>query len=551
MADKLDRLSQPKTKRVASKPEKKEAKKESAQKPAKAPLPKKEAPKKAPVAATSTNAKKDAPPKAAPKEKPAKAPAGQRVPPARTENRADAEAAVEHVADAPAAPAGVDYVFFSLVTAASSDVVEFAAVVIDSVGLFETEVFSTLLKPPHVAIGSDADSGVTASMLRSAPTFADAAGRIFDVLNGRVWAGYDVGRRYGKQLLEQFELLGRQPPVPAGVFDTLAFLGTRFGKRAGNLKLSTLCAHFGLCTGTRRALEDARLNVEILKRAALALLLEHPHAETAHGEAVAVAVESHDEDAAGVESESDEDELEAESPTPSNEANGCSDQLAEVAPSSEPAVSPREQATEHSSPSKVDLSPRAGDLDAEPEPTAASAGGRRSSDAGVRSRSGSGTELPRSRSSSKTVPVDAGNEQAPSEQQQPAEVDLSESPFGHKLHNPDEPVRSASAYPDVSAVDNENPFGHRLHNPDEPIRPVVVASAESAPADLSTEKPAEVSSPARRSVATAESPGSRRSIDEVHQSVESKIAEKIRRIREQQALPGVPASTKKNDAEEF
>ena len=54
---------------------------------------------------------------------------------------------------------------------------------------------------------------------------------------GRIWAGHNIIRWDIVWIKEAFVDIGRKPPEPSGVIDTLPLLREAFGQRAGNLKV--------------------------------------------------------------------------------------------------------------------------------------------------------------------------------------------------------------------------------------------------------------------------------------------------------------------------
>mmetsp|Transcript_26000 Transcript_26000/g.62628 ORF Transcript_26000/g.62628 Transcript_26000/m.62628 type:complete len:249 (+) Transcript_26000:25-771(+) len=123
-------------------------------------------------------------------------------------------------------------------------------------------------------------------MLDKAPRFEDVADNIYRILHDRIWAGHNIVRFDNRRIEEEFKRIGKAPPVPKGVIDTYPLLRASFGaKRAGNLKMATLGHYFGLGAERHRALEDSRMNIEVLKNCATVLFLEQ-YAEQAMKESV-------------------------------------------------------------------------------------------------------------------------------------------------------------------------------------------------------------------------------------------------------------------------
>lgn len=54
---------------------------------------------------------------------------------------------------------------------------------------------------------------------------------------GRVWAGHNIQRFDCHRIKEAFADIGRPPPEPKGLIDSLAILTHGFGRRAGDLKV--------------------------------------------------------------------------------------------------------------------------------------------------------------------------------------------------------------------------------------------------------------------------------------------------------------------------
>jgi len=208
-------------------------------------------------------------------------------------------------------------VFYDLetTTEAEKEIIEFGAVVVDKKGWFEISSFSTLLNADaKVSPFSVKINGITSAMLKGAPSFAEAADRIHDVLHGRMWAGHNIISFDNVHINKAFEKLGRQAPVSAGHLDTLNLLKPTFGKRAGSLKLADLSTYFGLGAEKHRALDDARLCLDVVKLAATTLFFEQ-HVPNHFAVPVVAAAEAK----AKVEKVQKEEAVEAKQPAPAAE----------------------------------------------------------------------------------------------------------------------------------------------------------------------------------------------------------------------------------------
>lgn len=154
------------------------------------------------------------------------------------------------------------------------DILEFGAIVLDQDGLYERESFSTLLRSDRITQRSMDCNGITPEMVADAPDFSDVADRIFDTLNGRIWAGHNIKRFDNPHVAEHFRRLGRPGPEPSHLIDTLPLLRDTFGRRAGSMGLAKLGQYFGLGMERHRSIEDVRMNIEVLKACAMTIFLE-------------------------------------------------------------------------------------------------------------------------------------------------------------------------------------------------------------------------------------------------------------------------------------
>ncbi|KAF9678843.1 hypothetical protein SADUNF_Sadunf07G0078300 [Salix dunnii] len=148
-----------------------------------------------------------------------------------------------------------EIVFFDLETTVPSRagqrfwVLEFGAIIVCPRKLVELDSYSTLIRPKDlsaVALKSGRCDGITRGAVSNAPVFEEVADKIFTILNGRIWAGHNIQRFDCVRIREAFAEIGRPAPVPVGMIDSLGVLTERFGRRAGNMKMATLAAYFGL-----------------------------------------------------------------------------------------------------------------------------------------------------------------------------------------------------------------------------------------------------------------------------------------------------------------
>ncbi|KAJ0987444.1 hypothetical protein J5N97_005800 [Dioscorea zingiberensis] len=154
---------------------------------------------------------------------------------------------------------------------------EFGAILVCPNRLVELESYSTLIRPSDLSAISPMSvrcNGIDRETAASAPSFVEVADRIFQILHGRVWAGHNILRFDCVRIQEAFAEIGRPLPQPRGTIDTLPLLTQKFGRRAGDMKMATLAAYFGLGQQKHRSLDDVRMNLEVLKYCATVLFLE-------------------------------------------------------------------------------------------------------------------------------------------------------------------------------------------------------------------------------------------------------------------------------------
>ncbi|KAK1435831.1 hypothetical protein QVD17_01601 [Tagetes erecta] len=156
-------------------------------------------------------------------------------------------------------------------------ILEFGSILVCPKKLVELQSYDTLVRPHDLSLITTLSvraNGITPDAVVSAPTFSDIADKVFDILNGRIWAGHNIIRFDCVRLREAFAQINRPPPEPKGTIDSLALLTQRFGRRAGDMKMATLASYFGLGKQSHRSLDDVRMNLEVLKYCATVLFLE-------------------------------------------------------------------------------------------------------------------------------------------------------------------------------------------------------------------------------------------------------------------------------------
>ncbi|KAM0004311.1 putative ribonuclease H-like superfamily, exonuclease, RNase T/DNA polymerase III [Helianthus debilis subsp. tardiflorus] len=156
-------------------------------------------------------------------------------------------------------------------------ILEYGSILVCPKKLTELDSYDTLVRPLDLSLitaASIRSNGITADQVVSCPTFSEIADKVYDILHGRIWAGHNILRFDCVRLREAYAQINRQPQVPKGTIDTLVLLTQRFGRRAGDMKMATLAAYFGLGQQSHRSLGDVRMNFEVVKRCATVLFLE-------------------------------------------------------------------------------------------------------------------------------------------------------------------------------------------------------------------------------------------------------------------------------------
>ncbi|CAM6079750.1 unnamed protein product [Sphagnum tenellum] len=179
---------------------------------------------------------------------------------------------------------GVEIVFLDVETTIpykkgqKFEILEFGAIVLCAQGLVEKTSFCTYVQPSSMAAISKKSvdcNGITKNDAAHAPFFSQIADHVYNLLDGRVWAGHNILSFDIPRIQEAFAEAGLQAPTAAGVIDTLPLLKSTFGCRAGNMKMASLASYCGLGEQAHRSLEDVRMNIQILKSCATILFLPY------------------------------------------------------------------------------------------------------------------------------------------------------------------------------------------------------------------------------------------------------------------------------------
>ncbi|CAJ2664589.1 unnamed protein product [Trifolium pratense] len=156
-------------------------------------------------------------------------------------------------------------------------ILEFGAILVCPRKLTELRNYTSLVRPADLSLISEKSkqcNGISQEAVKNAPTFADIAPAVYNLLHGRIWAGHNILKFDCKRISDAFAAIKHSQPERKGTIDSLVLLTQKFGKRAGNMKMATLATYFGLGQQTHRSLDDVRMNLEVLKCCATVLFLE-------------------------------------------------------------------------------------------------------------------------------------------------------------------------------------------------------------------------------------------------------------------------------------
>ena len=160
-------------------------------------------------------------------------------------------------------------VFFDLETtgvSGTSRIVQFGAVTVDPATLVEISRVSLFVRAYGVTPEITRITHITPERIASEPEFAGRAEQIFSVLDGAVWAGYNIIKFDIPRIEYEFGLLGRPAPRCAGILDVYAVAAAwGLAEVTGNLKLDTLSQYYGYGIELHDAADDALKTFQVLR----------------------------------------------------------------------------------------------------------------------------------------------------------------------------------------------------------------------------------------------------------------------------------------------
>ncbi|KAL3347311.1 hypothetical protein AABB24_021140 [Solanum stoloniferum] len=154
---------------------------------------------------------------------------------------------------------------------------EFGSIFVCPRRLIELDSYSTLIRPDDplfLDTFSDLSNGITREALASAPHFSEVAEKIYQILDGKIWAGHNIQRFDSVKIKEAFDGINWPSPEYRHLIDSLPLLKKWFGKRARNMKLDSLATYFRFEDQVHRSLDDVRMNLEVIKHCGSVLFLE-------------------------------------------------------------------------------------------------------------------------------------------------------------------------------------------------------------------------------------------------------------------------------------
>ncbi|KAJ4713050.1 Protein NEN1-like isoform X2 [Melia azedarach] len=168
--------------------------------------------------------------------------------------------------------------FFHLETTfPTRSIVDFGSILVCPETLVELGSYSTPVRPTDpslISFPSGRSNVIAPDSVVYVPTFSDITDKVFDVLNGRIWAGHNILEFHREIIKKAFAEIDRPTPEPEGTIDSLALLTQKFGWRVDDMEMATFATYFGLGKQTHGSLDDVRMNLQVLKNCATILFLE-------------------------------------------------------------------------------------------------------------------------------------------------------------------------------------------------------------------------------------------------------------------------------------
>jgi len=157
-------------------------------------------------------------------------------------------------------------------------IIQFAAIVYDKLTFRELFRYDTKIKPINkIEAGAVRVHGLDENKLKDEPPLKNVINDIFDILNGRIWMGYNIEGYDIGVVTAEFKTLDKPMPVPSGVIDVLHLVQRKFGNRAENCKLETLSKYFNVKGKSHNAIDDCIMTFEVLKNICTANILTSEH----------------------------------------------------------------------------------------------------------------------------------------------------------------------------------------------------------------------------------------------------------------------------------
>ncbi|KAF2579612.1 hypothetical protein F2Q68_00002413 [Brassica cretica] len=124
-------------------------------------------------------------------------------------------------------------------------ILEVGAILVCAKTLVERYSYSTLVRPTDLSLIS------TLSKRRSGITRAGVLSHPHSLKSHQISTTFST-RFDCPRIRDAYAEIGQTPPEPKAIIDTLPLLTHKFGKRAGDMKMSSLARYFGLGDQTHR-----------------------------------------------------------------------------------------------------------------------------------------------------------------------------------------------------------------------------------------------------------------------------------------------------------